>query len=160
MRHADIRFLFDYERWATRRVLLSATAVDPATWSAERVVDERGLGGILLHQFGAHQRWRHGLSGAAGERPRPERGPLPTVSELSAAWDVEWLAFDTWFDALTEDDLAGRVEDLVVWQCLAHLANHGTQHRSEAAVLLTEAGRSPGDLDMLDFIVARSAPPG
>lgn len=160
MRHDDIRFLFDYDRWATQRVLLAATAVDPAIWSAERVVDERGLGGILLHQLGAHQRWRHGLSGAAGERPRPEHGPLPTVSELSAAWDVEWLAFDTWFDALTEDDLAGRVEDLVVWQCLAHLANHGTQHRSEAAVLLTEAGCSPGDLDMLDFIVARSAPPG
>jgi uncharacterized damage-inducible protein DinB len=42
-------------------------------------------------------------------------------------------------------------DDVPMWQLLAHVLNHGTQHRSEAAALLTEAGRSPGDLDMVDF---------
>ena len=46
------------------------------------------------------------------------------------------------------------------WQMLAHLANHGTQHRSEAAVLLTRAGRSPGDLDMIFFAQEIASAPG
>jgi uncharacterized damage-inducible protein DinB len=38
---------------------------------------------------------------------------------------------------------------------LAHVVNHGTQHRSEAAVLLASAGRFPGELDMLLFSAER-----
>ena len=79
MRITDVRFLFAYDRWATKRILVPRVGVDEATWSAEAVVDERGLGGILVHQLGAHQRWRHGLSGM----PRAPRGPNGTRSRRS-----------------------------------------------------------------------------
>jgi uncharacterized damage-inducible protein DinB len=38
-----------------------------------------------------------------------------------------------------------------VWQMLVHVVNHGTQHRSEAAALLSAEGRSPGELDMINY---------
>src|SRR5438552_7817961 len=41
----------------------------------------------------------------------------------------------------------GIVRERVLWHCLFHLVNHGTQHRSEAAALLTGYGQSPGGLD-------------
>ena len=81
----DVRDLFAYDRWATERLLAVLPGIDDPTWSSVEVIDERGLGGILVHQLGAYQRWRHGLA-EDGETPRPEREPLPTPVELVARW--------------------------------------------------------------------------
>ncbi len=151
MRLDDIRFLFAYDRWATRRILGMIGGADDAVWGATGVVGDRGLGAILVHQLGAYQRWRHGLSGS-GQTPRPEREPLPTPDALAAAWPAEWDAMDAWLAGLSDQWLDATDENNIpFWQMLAHLANHGTQHRSEAASLLTQAGRSPGDVDMIFF---------
>jgi uncharacterized damage-inducible protein DinB len=34
---------------------------------------------------------------------------------------------------------------------LVHVVNHGTQHRAEAAALLTPEDRSPGELDLINY---------
>jgi hypothetical protein len=48
--HADeIRFLYAYDRWATRRVPGVLDGLDPAVWTRTDVVGERGLGAILVH---------------------------------------------------------------------------------------------------------------
>lgn len=64
-------------------------------------------------------------------------------------------------DGLTEERLTaefdyisteGRAHRRVVWETMVHLINHGTQHRSEAAALLTAMGQSPGDIDLVVFL--------
>ena len=155
----SLRFLAAYERWGTTRILDAAVGIDEATWSRPNVVGERGLGGVLVHHLGAFQRWRHGLSGGT-EQPRPEREPLVGLDELRARWTAEWDAMDAWLATLDEAALERIDDGLPVWQGLLHLFNHGTQHRSEVAALLTDAGRSPGDLDLVDFAEERAGTAG
>ena len=96
--HADeVRFLFAYDRWATRQVLSVLDGLDPAVWTRTDVVGERGLGAILVHHLGASQRWRIGFeTQGTDEGPEPELEPLPTIDELRERWEAEWIAVDTW----------------------------------------------------------------
>ena len=41
------------------------------------------------------------------------------------------------------------------WHTMAHMINHGTQHRSELALLLTELECSPGNIDLNVFVSER-----
>jgi uncharacterized damage-inducible protein DinB len=148
---ADIQFLFAYDRWATERVLAVLDGVPDDIWTRMDAVGDRGLGGILVHQLGAAQRWRHAIQ-QTGQEPRPEEAPLPSIDELRSWWIEEWQAVDTWLPTLSQGLLDYVHEGVAVWQMLAHVANHGTQHRSEAAALLTATGRSPGEIDMIFYV--------
>ena len=156
----DIRYLFGYDRYATEKVLDACNDVDPAVWKRANVLGERGIGGVLVHQLGSTQRWRIGLrSGWAEEGLRPEDEPLLSVEALRERWTAEWAAYDEWLAALSDGDLAEVDEGVPIWQLLAHVVNHGTQHRSEAAALLTAEGHSPGDLDLFDYAEAQATGP-
>jgi uncharacterized damage-inducible protein DinB len=43
------------------------------------------------------------------------------------------------------------------WQVVFHCANHAMQHRSEIAMMLTDLGRSPGDMDYTVFVTRSRA---
>jgi hypothetical protein len=92
----------------------------------------------------------------ADEGPEPELEPLPTIDELRERWHVEWVAVDAWLPTLTDGLVLYVHEGVPVWQMLVHVVNHGTQHRAEAAALLTAEGRSPGELDLINYAEERA----
>jgi uncharacterized damage-inducible protein DinB len=151
----ELRDLFAYDRWATERLFRALDGIDEVTWSRAEVIDERGLGGILVHMLGAYQRWLHGLL-EDGTDDSPEREPLPSVVELRRRWEAEWPQMEALLAGIDERWLGRDDEGVRFDWMLRHLANHGTQHRAEAAALLTQAGRSPGDLDLIVWLEDRA----
>jgi uncharacterized damage-inducible protein DinB len=76
---------------------------------------------------------------------------LPTIDELLERWQAEWAAVDGWLPTLTDGHVQFVHDGIAIWQMLVHVVNHGTQHRAEAAALLTAEGRSPGELDLINY---------
>ena len=54
--------------------------------------------------------------------------------------------------SLSDEDAQGAFCDVILWQVIVHVVHHGMQHRSEAALLLTHFGHSPGDIDMVFWL--------
>jgi uncharacterized damage-inducible protein DinB len=153
---------FEYNHWANGRILDQARKVTGEQWAAKVDPEGRSLGEILYHLLRVERVWRllsaHGLI-QEGEIPGPDE--LADVDALRAFSDseaefMETLLQDWSDDSFTEQVMVtrwdGKTYPLVRWTMLHHLLLHSMQHRSEAAVLLTEYGHSPGDIDFLFFI--------
>ena len=90
-----------------------------------------------------------------------EEAAFPIVAVVEQCWSAEERAMRDHLAHLTDDDLTAYVRyttpegdkrERVLWHCLLHVFNHGTQHRSETAAILTESGHSPGELDFTAFL--------
>lgn len=161
MRGEDVRTLFDYSYWATGRVLDAAAGVSAEQFSAAAPmpVPFDDLRGTLVHTLDTERNARVRLQGK--ERPPSLRNEdFPTPAELTRLWQAEETQLRAYLAGLTDDDLQqpfdlGPRGSLPVWELLLHFANHSTQHRSEAAILLTHYGHSPGDLDFFLYAITR-----
>ena len=73
-------------------------------------------------------------------------------------WAIDESEMRVWLATLDEAALDGpcRTESSgpghPFWFHLQHIYSHGIQQFADAAALLTAAGRSPGELDFLEFV--------
>jgi uncharacterized damage-inducible protein DinB len=157
-----IASLYEYGAWANERLLGLAEKLPAEQFRRRWSQGAQSIHESLVHVLGADWRWFHRWRGA----PLPPRfvaADWPTVDAIRAKWAELIPLRAAYLAGLGEDDLRGtiqfstgeRTHELTRWQGLVHCANHGTQHRSEIAAMLTDAGHSPGDLDYLEFCLAR-----
>lgn len=160
MNVADLRIIYDYNYWARDRILAAAARVSPEQYAAPADYPYGGLRGTLLHILDAEKSWLHQWEHGSWT-PDLLEADYPTLGMLQEAWGQEEAAMRAFLAHLTEDDLGrivrypvegGMMRERLLWHCMLHLANHGTQHRAEAAALLTSFGQSPGDVDMTLFL--------
>ncbi len=159
MNRQDIELLFRYNDWANDRILDTAEALTAEQLTTPNDLGWGSLRGALVHLLDAEYVWRNLLKdGEHVEWLQPE--DFPDVASIRARWHVEREAFWRYFERLSDEDLSATISyegdvtrHRVLWHCLAHVVNHGTQHRAECAALLTGFGHSPGNLDFTVFLL-------
>ena len=160
MNKQDILLLYKYNQWANALILNAAANVTHEEYLAPASFPYGGLRGTLVHTLFAEWIWRQRWEGSSPtKRFKPE--DFPTFQALRARWAEEEQALMLFVEGLTDEKLEskfnynstdGEPHERILWQVMAHMVNHGTQHRAEAAAILTDLGHSPGDIDLLGFI--------
>jgi uncharacterized damage-inducible protein DinB len=153
-----IRTLYAYSSWANQRILDTAERLKLQQFIAPN--DGNGsVREILVHAAWAQWVW---LERCQGNSPRERWNPgdFAYVATLRDRWAGVETATQDYLSGLREADLdrtityvnfQGQTWSYPLWQALVHQVNHATQHRSEAALLMTRLGCSPGDLDLLVY---------
>ena len=162
----DVKVLYDYNYWANDKIFRLAQKVTDEQFVTAAAFPHGGLAGTLRHLVSAEATWRARLEGTS--LTPLEKGHHHTLESLEHRRHEEEKAMRTYLEGLTDQDLvlhngqpkwpqqvrALNGERSLLWHYLVHVVTHGTQHRSEAAAILTGLGQSPGDLDFLVFIEA------
>ncbi len=163
MQIQDVLLLYDYNYWATGRILGAAAQVSLEQFLASARFSFGSLRATLAHTLDTEYSWRMRCQHNALTADMAEV-EFPTFDLLERRWHEEEAAMRAYLSALQDEDLisvvryttdSGEQRERVLWHCLVHVVNHGTQHRSEAAAMLTEYGQSPGDLDFTVFLNQR-----
>lgn len=161
MRVEDLLDYYAYNYWANKKLLIAAAELPKKKFVAP-AGQGQGVRGILVHIYDAERRWR--LRCQEGKTPEKiDEETFPTVAELQEKWRLEEKAMLSFLVDMRSEELyrmvqyydsEGPLQD-VLWHLLVHIVNHGTEHRSRAAALLTELGQSPGSLDFWLFLRER-----
>ena len=157
----DILTLYNYNYWANARILAATAKVPAAQFTAPAQVSHGSLRGTLVHILSAEWMWRKRCQERVSPAAMLAEAEFPTLATLQTHWQAEEQAMRSFLTGLHDEDLAqvvsytrtsGSPYENTLWHLLVHVVNHGTQFRGEAAVLLSEWGYSPGDLDFIAFL--------
>ena len=169
MKIDEIKLLYDYNDWADARILAACARVSPEQYAAPNPYGRGGLRATMVHMLDNIWQQRITLQGyyqepladeAAYDATELHEDAFPTLAMLQGRWMIEQREMRAYLDTLTEETLngtiryviPGAIRERVVWHILLDLILHATQHRSEAAALLTDYGQSPGDFDFTLFM--------
>ena len=149
-----IRELYDYHRWANRRLFdVAASLGDAVTRDMGKHWSVPNVKGMLAHLYGADFIWLSRWKGGSPAR-LPGDADFQTLGDLRAAWDTLEAEQRAFVEGLREADLArpvtykntaGEQFRVALGPLLQHVVNHATHHRSEVATMITLISASPPD---------------
>jgi uncharacterized damage-inducible protein DinB len=160
MKKSEILTFYQYNAWANARILDATAQVTTEQFLAPASYSHGSLRGTLVHTLFAEWIWRMRWEGNS-----PTEGftleDFPTFKSLRERWQAEEKALMEFVEKLSDESLdrvvvykttSGKSRQNPLWHLMLHLVNHGTQHRSEAAIMLTDFGHSPGDIDLIKYL--------
>lgn len=155
-----IQSFYNYHAWANDRLFTAATQVSPEQWLAPSHATFGSLRDVMTHIVDVERGWiAYVQTEQFVEEWRAE--DFESVAALRDAWHTINATTHSYIQSLNDAALERTIRwtgtddethDYPQWKILLHQANHAMQHRSEAALILSEMGASTDWMDYLIFV--------
>jgi uncharacterized damage-inducible protein DinB len=157
-----IRGLYDYHRWANRRLFDVALALgeDLVSRDVGKQFSYTTIRRMFGHLYGADRIWLSRWTG--GALTAVPGGEFATLASIRAPWDDLERDQRAYIEGLAAADLGrivqysnqeGKQFRAPLGPLLQHVANHATHHRSEIATMLTMVSGSPPDTGLVTYLL-------
>jgi uncharacterized damage-inducible protein DinB len=158
--------LYDYHRWANRRLFEHAAGLGDAALTRDvgSQFSFPTVKGMFAHLYAADRIWLERWKGTSPTRLYGD-ADFPTMGDLRMSWDELEAEQRRFVEALGPGDLERTVDfkdtrgnpySLPLGPLLQHVANHATHHRSEIATMITMVSGSPPDTGINSYLLILS----
>lgn len=148
MNTAYFKKLFDYDYWATEKLL---TALEATAAPSEEAIRK------MNHVISAKEVWLGRLLGTAAA----DLSMSLSAGERRKLNEDQRDRMDVYFSKLDEGQLSRKVAyqnlkgvpyETLLSDILAHMVNHGSYHRGQIASLIKKSGGDPAGTDYIGFV--------
>jgi uncharacterized damage-inducible protein DinB len=153
------RHFYDYHFTENRKLWDDYVApLSDAQFTQEATYSHGSVREQIVHLLRVDELWFSGLRGLAPSEPFPPAG-FDDRQAIRAYWDDVEQQMRDYLVALRDDMLFTKPiaepeedRDLMLWQVLLHVVNHGTDHRAQILRLLSDLGVKTTSQDYIFFV--------
>lgn len=160
MNKQDVKYLYDYNRWANARVLDSVSKLTLEQFSRDLQSSHRSVRDTLAHILAAEWIWLERWKGVSPSALLTQ-SDFPTVESLEARWTSVEGDYTEFINGVTDGSLAtviaytntrGEEWAYPLGQMLQHVMNHSSYHRGQVTTMLRQLGAEVNPVDLLVFM--------
>ena len=154
-----LRFLFQYNQWADRRMLDACGALSNEQFTRNLGSSFSSVRDTVAHLYGAEYVWNERIHGRSPTALVSGAGfpDLAAVREKLEEIDAYYIDY---VSKLTQEDLdrvirykgfTGEEFSNPLWQSLHQLTNHASYHRGQITTMLRQLGAKPASTDLIGY---------
>lgn len=160
-----LRFLFQYNAWADRRLLDVCSQLTNEQFARELGSSFSSVRDTVVHLYGAEWVWKERFNGNSPMALLKGDG-FPDLTSIRVKLEEMDQHFIDYVSKITQQDIdrvivyktfSGQEFSNPLWQSLHHLTNHATYHRGQVVTMLRQLGAKPVSTDLIGYYREQAA---
>jgi uncharacterized damage-inducible protein DinB len=154
------RMLFDYNYWAHHRIWDCVMQVSDEQFTRDTGYSWRSIQGQVVHTMSAEWVWFSRIQGTS-PTSMLRNEDYPNRAAVRTKWDEIETVVRSFLQTLQDAELeqvieykntSGQIFTQKMYEILAHVANHSTDHRAQALAMLYQLGAPTVEQDMIAYL--------